>query len=142
MNKLIHRLCVIFTLLLISACATSQPASPEPTDFQQLRISNVGDTNIQDLTIVVPGTTTAVLTRINFGNIDSGQTTEYQMVPGGVYRFSAYEYTLDGETVFQAVMDWVGEEPLPGTQFTYQIALDEMKVKGDQIHLVNVLTDS
>ena len=142
MNKLIHRLCVIFTLLLISACATSQPASPEPTDFQQLRISNVGDTNIQDLTIVVPGTTTAVLTRINFGNIDSGQTTEYQTVPGGVYRFSAYEYTVDGETVFQAVMDWVGEEPLPGTQFTYQIALDEMKVKGDQIHLVNVLTDS
>lgn len=141
MNKLICKLLVIFILLLTGACTTSESASQETTNLQQLRISNVGDTNIQDFTIVVPGTTTAVLTRINFGNIDSGQITEYKPIPGGVYRFSAYEYTLDGETVFQAVMDLVGEKPLPGKQFTYQIALDETKVKGNQIQLVNVLTD-
>lgn len=140
MHKRIYHLLIIF-ILLLSACAKANPESQETTDLQQLRISNVGDTNIQNLTIVVPGTTTAVLTRINFGNIDSGQITEYKPIPGGVYRFSAYEYTLDGETVFQEVMDLVGEKPLPGTQFTYEIVLDETKVKGDQVQLVNVLTD-
>ncbi len=117
-------------------------ASQEITNSQQLRISNVGDTNIQDFNIVVPGTTTAVLTYINFGNVESGETTEYQVIPGGVYRYSAYEYTVDDDTVFQAVVDWVGEEPLSGTRFTYQISLDETKVQGRQIQLVNVLTDS
>ncbi len=39
-------------------------------------------------------------------------------------------------------MDWLGEKPLSGTQFTYQILLDETKVKGDQIKLVNVLNDN
>lgn len=141
MNKFIDKALIIFIVLLLGACVESNSASQATTDLQQLRISNVGDTPIQDFTLLVPGTTTAVLTRINFGNIDAGQTTTYQMIPGGVYRYAAYEYTLDGETVFQAVVDWVGEEPLPGKQFTYQIALDETKVKGDQIQLVNVLTD-
>ena len=140
-NKLICKLLVIFILLLTGACTTSESASQETTDLQRLRISNVGDTNIQNLTILVPGTTTAVLTRISFGGVDAGQTTEYKIIPGGVYRFSAFEYTLDDETVFQAVMDLVGEKPLPGTHFTYQVALDETKVKGNQIQLVNVLTD-
>ena len=139
-NKLIYKLLIIFILLLTGACSTSKSASQATTNSQQLRISNVGDKNIQDLNIVFPGTTTAV-TRINFGSIDSGQTTEYKLIPGGVYRYSAYEYTLDGDNVFQAVVDWVGEKPLPGTRFTYQIVLDETKVQGDQIQLVNVLTD-
>lgn len=142
MNKQTNKLLIIFIILLTGACTKSNPTSDVATNSQQLRISNVGDTSIQDFTIVVPGTTTAVLTRINFGNIDSGQITEYKPIPGGVYRFSAYEYSLDGETVFQGVMDWLGEKPLSGTQFTYQILLDETKVKGDQIKLVNVLNDN
>jgi len=140
MNKLIYKLLIIF-IMLLGACTKSNPTSQVTTNLQQLRISNVGDTNIQDLIIVFPGITTAV-TRINFGSVDSGQMTEYQMIPGGVYRYAAYEYTLGDETVYQAVVDWVGEKPLPGTQFTYQIELDETKVKGDQIQLVNVLTDN
>lgn len=140
MKKLIYKSLIIFILLILGACAESNSASQETTNLQQLRISNIGDKNIQNLIVVFPGVTTAV-TRINFGSVDAGQTTEYQMIPGGVYRYAAYEYTLGDETVYQAVIDWVGEEPLPGTQFTYEIALDETKVKGDQIQLVNVLTD-
>lgn len=141
MNKLICKLSIIFILLLTGACTTSNSALQETTNLQQLRISNVGDTNIQDLTIVFPGTITAV-TSINFGSVESGQITEYQLIPGGVYRYAAYEYTLSDETIYQAVVDWVGEKPLPGTQFTYQVMLDETETKGNQIHLVNALTDS
>lgn len=63
-------------------------------------------------------------------------------MPSGVYRYAAYEYTLENRTIYQAVTDWLGEKPLPGTQFTYEISLDTTRVQGDQIQLVTVLTDN
>ena len=140
MNKQVYKLLIIL-IMLLGACTEISPESQVSTNLQKLRISNIGDKNIEDLIVVFPGVTTAV-TQINFGSINSGQTTEFQMIPGGVYRYAGYEYTIGDETVYQAVIDWVGEKPLPGTQFTYQIALDETKVNGDQVQLVNVLTDN
>jgi len=59
----------------------------------------------------------------------------------GVYRYVAHEYTLKGNVVRQPVIDWVGENPIEGKKFTYQIVLDPKKVEGNQITLVEVLVD-
>jgi len=142
MNKWMYILLVVGMLFAISACNTIDPPSQEPSDVQQLRISNIGSEDIQDLTVVFPGNTPAEVVRINFGNVAAGETTEYQEVPGGVYRYAAYEYTLNDEIVHQPVTDWVGEKPLVGAQFAYQIVLDTTRVKGNQIELIEVLNES
>ena len=53
-----------------------------------------------------------------------------------------YAYTLAGEPVTQPVTDWVGENPMAGRQFTYEIRLDPAQIQGGQMILVNVLTDT
>ena len=60
---------------------------------------------------------------------------------GGVYRYSAYGYTLDGKPVLQRVADWVGESPMPGTAFTYRIQFDPTRRDGAQIVLIGVTVD-
>ncbi len=125
---------VLFSL--VTACATK----PES---QQLRITNSGDTDIKGLIVVFPagqGWDTGT-SRIEFGDIPAGQTSEYRNVPSGVYRYAAYEYVLDGREVRQPVIDWVGEEPMAGKKITYQITLDLNKVVGNQVSLVTVLVD-
>lgn len=144
--KLIFQFLILVVLLGTAACATPPLATPSPTPLAttelRLRVENVGETIIQDLIVSFPGASPTMAIRTPFGNIASNQTTAYQPIPTGVYRYAAYEYTLDGATVLQPVMDWVGEEPLAGTHFTYQIALDETQVKGKQISLIAVLTDN
>ena len=61
---------------------------------------------------------------------------------GRVYRYGAYAYTLDGQPVTQPVTDRAGENPMAGRQFTYEIRLDPAQTQGDQMMLVNVLTDT
>jgi hypothetical protein len=39
------------------------------------------------------------------------------------------------------VTDWVGESPLTGKKFTYQLALNLTKVEGDQMRLATVSVD-
>ena len=78
---------------------------------------------------------------MDFGNVGSGETTGYQPIASGVYHYAAYEYLLGDETVFQAVEDWIGERPLAGTHFTYEIVLDPSRAQGDQIQLTRVRTD-
>ena len=129
----------ILTLILFSlvtACAT------EP-ESQQLRITNSGDTDITGLVVVFPAGQgwDAGISRIEFGDLPAGQTSEYQNVPSGVYRYAAYEYILDGREVRQPVIDWVGEEPMAGKKITYQITLDLNKVTGNQVSLITVLVD-
>ena len=129
----------VLTLIILSiftAC-TIKPES------QQLRITNSGDTDITGLVVIFPAGYgwDAGTSRIEFGDIPAGQTSEYQNVSSGVYRYAAYDYVLDGREVGQAVMDWVGEEPMAGKKITYQIALDLNKVVGGQISLITVSVD-
>ena len=93
---------ILVLFSLITACATK----PES---QQLRITNSGDTDIKGLVVVFPAGQgwDAGISRIEFGDIPAGQTSEYQNVPSGVYRYAAYEYVLDGDEVRQPVIDWV-----------------------------------
>jgi hypothetical protein len=62
--------------------------------------------------------------RIEFGDVPAGATTVYQDVPGGIYRYAAYEVVIEGQKYEQPVIDWVGESPMPGNAFTYVLDAD------------------
>jgi hypothetical protein len=62
-------------------------------------------------------------------------------VPKGVYGYAAYRHDLNGETVTQPVIDWVGESPMEGTAFTYTLSLDPSQPALAQIQLLNVVRD-
>lgn len=129
----------ILTLILFSL-VTACAAEPR---LQQLRITNSGNTDIKGLVVVSPAGQgwDARISRIEFGDLPAGQTSEYQNAPSGVYRYAAYEYVLDARVVRQPVIDWVGEEPMTGKKITYQIMLDLNKVTGNQVSLITVLID-
>ena len=132
-------------IFLIGFSAGCSPLVPTPVTtpaVQQLRITNAGSVDIMDLTVFFPGATSlALATPVKFGDVPAGKTTEYRSVPRGVYRYAAYEYGIDGRSVNQPVVDWVGESPMKGARFTYQIALDPQKQPGSQIQLLQVLVD-
>lgn len=98
-----------------AAAPTTTPAIDQP----RLRIKNAGATDIKNLIVIFPDS------RITFGDVPAGATSEYQPAPKGVYNYAAYEYTLNGETVNQPVIDWVGESPRPGASYTYVLLLKE-----------------
>jgi len=125
--------------------ATEAVATVPPTTMprQQLRIVNEGRADIKGLAVLFPGATAmAEATQIPFGDVAVGETTAYREVPSGVYRYAAYMYLLEGKTVTQPVIDWVGESPMAGTQFTYRIKLDLGKVQGNQMELIEALVDA
>ncbi|MBI5035189.1 MAG: hypothetical protein HZB51_32080 [Chloroflexi bacterium] len=116
----------------------SQSGNP----LQQLRVLNRGSEDIKGLTILFPGTTAdAEAVRIEFGDVPADKTTDYRNATSGVYRYSAFAYTLDGRLINQAVMDWVGESPMKGAKFTYRLELNSRKEPGGQIQLIEVLVD-
>lgn len=124
---------------LATACA---PPTATPVALQQLRIENAGTSDITSLRVLFPGPTAlAEAIPVEFGDVPAGKMTAYRSVPGGVYRYAAYEYTLNGHTVQQPVVDWVGETPMQGAMFTYRIMLDPSKVPGGQMQLIEVRTD-
>jgi len=123
--------------LIVSACqaaATPPPATPT-TAVRQLRISNTGSVDMENLVVLFPED------RIDFGAIPAGQTTEYQPVPNGVYSYAAYELTVNGEKVDLPVIDWVGAEPMPGETFTYVLELDPEAGRWEMLQVVEVKTD-
>ncbi len=132
------RLIAVFIILLgaMSSCAA-------PQSSQQLRIFNSGTKDLKGLSVLFPGPTAdSQAIRVNFGDVPAGTSTSYQSVPSGVYRYAAYEYTLDGREISQPVVDWVGEKPMEGTQFTYEVQLDLEKPTGAQIQLVAVTVNA
>jgi hypothetical protein len=133
---------VLILLCVTTACAAKNSSETIVLTSQQLRITNNGDADIIGLEVLFPGPTwDAKASRVEFGNIPAGKTSEYQNVPSGVYKYAAYEYMLNGQKVEQFVTDWVGESPMEGNKFTYQITLDLNKVVGNQVNLINVLID-
>ncbi len=129
---------VVIVLALVAAvgCASQQPATP------QLRVENVGQVDLTSLVVLFPGETAmSEARRVVIGDVAAGVVSSYVDAPAGVYRYAAYEYILNGKTVNQFVIDWVGEEPVVGSQFTYRLRLDPTKVQGDQVELVAVNVD-
>jgi hypothetical protein len=128
-----HSVRILFLILLgalVSGCAS------QTAQGSRLRITNSGSLPIDNLLVIFPGD------RIRFGDISAGTTTEYKDLPNGVLKYAAYEFEIDGQTAHQAVIDWVGESPMPGSLFTYTIDFDPSRKKtGAIIRLVNVKTD-
>jgi hypothetical protein len=114
----------IAALLILSSCGWG-------SDSAQLRITNLGDTPIRNLTVLFPKD------QVAFGDIAVAESTVYREVPHGVYRYAAYRFEVDGGLVTQPVIDWVGEVPMDGESFTYGLALDDRGVE-----LVSVTRDN
>lgn len=98
-----------------SPVLTPRSNAPAPT---QLRIVNTSTTALDQVVVIFPNE------HIDFGAIPAGATTTFQPVVSGVYRYAAYRVTIDGRSETQPVIDWVGEQPLPGTACTYILSLD------------------
>lgn len=143
-RKLIPHTCLLICLASVLLACNPSPDVPTATPFiQELRVENIGTQDLVGLTVRFPGPSAVSPTRqIAFGDVAAGATTAYQPVPSGVYRYAAYSYTLDGRTIDQYVIDWLGETPMAGQLFTYQLRLDPTKVPGDQIELVRVAIDT
>lgn len=119
----------------------SEPApiftsTPEPVSGPRLRIRNVGEHDLKNLTVLFPDS------RIPFGDVPAGSTSDYQPAPNGVYNYGAYAFEVNGEVVTQPVIDWVGESPRPGQSFTYVLDFDPAREGMLMVELVEVLADA
>ena len=117
--------------LLLAATSLSACSSPTAVTNHLLRISNTGSVAIQGLQVLFPDET------LTFGSVLPGATTTYVAVSRGVYGYSAFRFTVDGATIAQPVIDWVGEEPLDGTTFTYVVELTKDQ-PGRPAHFIRI----
>jgi hypothetical protein len=131
-------------LLCCIACESQAPASPEgvpspdqnpPGAQQELRIVNQGPADAGDLTVIFPDS------RVAYGDVAAGTQTMHRPVPGGVYAYAAYRLVVNGTTIQQPVIDWVGESPLRGRAFTYVITVDPSRPAAQTVRLVDVMRD-
>lgn len=114
----------IFFLLMIAAltgCGNAGAAeTPEPAESPgaRLRVTNTSDVALEELVVIFPED------RVTFSNVAPGATTEYIVVPHGVYSYAAYEIKVEGETLQQPVMDWMGATPVTSGDFTYVLLVN------------------
>lgn len=121
----------ILAALLVSGCQpqAQQPAGP------RLRITNNRDTMIHNLVVIFPND------RVEFGDIGPNATSEYLPVPKGVYAYAAYELEVDGKVVTQPVIDWVGESPVEGQDFTWLIDVEPNRGPMGTVQIVKATVD-
>jgi hypothetical protein len=103
-------------------------------DPQLLRVHNVGSLSLSALSVGFPESLTS------FGDIPSDVTTAYVHVPGGVYRYAYYRFSYADHVVDQPVIDFVGETPMEGQRFTYNVRLVQTP-NGPRIDLVSIVRD-
>lgn len=137
---------LVGSLFLVSCASTFAPAAHEnlqtidtetPSQPQRLRIINQSSMPLITLVVIFPDE------RIAFGDVPAGSVTEYLSFPEGVYRYAAYEVTINGVKYEQPVVDWVGESPIHGKDITYTLDVDisQWTTHGQVILLVNVNED-
>ena len=110
------RTACLLGFVLLAACGVG-------SDSARLRITNVGDMPIRNLTVLFPED------QVHFGDVAVGETSRYVDVPHGVYHYAAYRLEIDGALVTQPVIDWVGDEPMQGESFTYSLAASRQRVE-------------
>ncbi|NMB67253.1 MAG: hypothetical protein GYA20_00640 [Chloroflexi bacterium] len=130
---------LIGSLFLVSCASSIAPAinTETPSQQQRLRIINQSNVSLINLVVIFPNE------RIEFGDVPAGSETEYLPFPEGVYRYAAYEVTIDGVKYEQPVVDWVGESPIHGKDITYTLDVDisQWTTHGQVILLVNINED-
>jgi hypothetical protein len=138
------RALLILVVLVLTGCSATAPTPiPTPTHLspQRLRVHNAGPIEIKGLVVGFAGVGLPV-DRIAYGDIAPGATTDYQNVPNGVLAYAAYTFQMAGRETDQAVMDFIGEQPLPGNNFTYSVDYDPSRwSKNEAIRLLGVTTD-
>jgi len=97
-----------------------------------LRVFNIGAASINDLVVRFPGST------VTFGTVPAGATTSFQKVPSGVYGYAAYDFRADSIVIRQLVLDWTGEEPLDGEDFTFSLEMTPGPTGAPSLRLVAV----
>lgn len=122
----------VVAALLVAGCGILSPSASGP----RLRLINSGSSSIGDLVILFPKD------RIDFGDLSAGATSTYRSIPNGVFRYAAFQASVDGLTINQPVIDWVGEEPMTGDAFTYTIEVVREPAGNPGIRLINVSRDS
>ena len=133
-----NRLRVLFSLgalvivllalaLLLTGCGGA--------DAPRLHVTNSGTMPIDGLVVLFPEGEVA------FGDVAAGETTDYETVTNGVYRYAAYRFQLDGQEVTQPVIDWMGEESILGQAFTYVLDYDPARSQVLQVQLLEVIQD-
>lgn len=134
----VRLLSLLILLALLAACGSSDQ-SPDPTATEppspRLRIRHNGGNAVDRLVIIFPEE------RVEFTDIEPGETTAYQPVTKGVYRYAAYEAEIDGQFYEQPVIDWVGEEPVEGKDFTWLIDVEVSRGPWEVIQLVQATID-
>lgn len=110
MNRFQYYLCCFLLLALISCSLPKQPT--------QLRLINQSAMPLDRVVVIFPNE------RITFGPLPAGAASDYQVVQHGVYRYAAYQVIVNGKAISQPVLDWVGEQPLGGLRFTYELHVD------------------
>jgi len=125
----------ILSIFILTGCspaanqrATAQISQPTPTSLisstlspQKLRITNQSAYTIHDLFVRFPEEW------VEFGDVLPGETTDYQVVSRGVYRYSGYKIELNGQEYQQVPYDFLGESPMNGNAFTYVLILDPIR---------------
>jgi hypothetical protein len=128
-------LALLFGLIFLADCS-STPVRVTPNAggaTPKLRIHNSSPYPLQNLTVIFPQD------HISFGNVPAWATTGYREVPHGVFAYAAYQVELEGSSVYQAVVDWMGETPLAGETFTYRILVDPAQYSRNRaIQLIQV----
>lgn len=124
----------IAAVMLLTGCTATATVAPTTSQAARLRITNHSPYALQGLIVIFPED------RISYGDIPAGATTEYQPAPHGVYRYAAYQFILDGKQVDQPVVDWVGETPVTGVDFTYTLDFFPEQT-GQKIKLIQATKD-
>ena len=124
------------------ACAQSGPtaassaAAQEPTaTLQVLRVTNVGSHDIEGLIVIFPDE------RVVLGDVVAGATTNYHKFSKGVFPYAAYDFRAGGSVINQPVIDWGGEQPMPGQSFTYSLEVVGGPRGATNIRLVSTTRD-
>ena len=121
-------LMVVALVVVLASCGVGE-------ESPRLRVTNGGAQPIAELVVLFPEE------EVVFGDVAPGETTDYESVSEGVSRYAAYRFQVNGEEVTQPVLDWVGEEPMPGEAFTYVLDYDPTREPIQQVLLMNVVQD-
>lgn len=100
-------LILIVLTIIISGCSKDESEL-------KIRLSNVSQYDFKN---IVVNTSTGI---VNFEDIKSGQTTEYQIFDMA-YRYAFVELEIDGKTYTLLPIDYVGESLLENGNYTYQL---------------------
>jgi heat shock protein HslJ/Tol biopolymer transport system component len=99
-------------------CGEEISLSGEGERLARLRVTNDSPYHLDRVVVIFSDE------RIAFGSLAAGETSTYRAVRRGVYGYAAYNVVVDGQTIDQPVVDWVGEQPLDGESFTYVLSID------------------